>query len=504
MASASTVDSLLIRPAGPDPRPALALEGHAISHADLGEAVDRLSGRISAFAGPGDRVAVIASNVPALVFALFAIWRVGAVAVPLSARLREFELTRVLGDAEPAAIVTIDSYQGFSLSLLVEKLLPGLPAVRGCLVVDPLGEVLEEVTRDEHPGPAEPLDPDTAAILYTSGTTGAPKGALVSHACLLAGARELGALAELDPTDASILVVPIAHAFGLPCLLAAVASGGSAVLVDSTFSLGALLEAISAHGATVLHGSPALFADLLGRGLSERPTLRTGFVAGAVCPPRILEGLDAAGLTILNVFGMTEIGAATACRASDPPSLRSTTAGRPLPGYEFRVAPGERQEGLPGELQVRGPYVTAGYYRQPETTAEAFDGDWFRTGDLGSIDEAGYVSIAGRSKEVVHVAGFNVFPAEVEGFLLTHPDVAQAVVVGVPHERMGEVLEAYVVPAPGRDIEPATLLRFARSQIAGYKLPYAIRVLPELPLLPSGKPDRAALASSGNRSGSAP
>ena len=179
------------------------------------QAVDRLSGRISAFAGPGDRVAVVASNVPALVFALFAIWRVGAVAVPLSARLREFELTRVLGDAEPAAIVTIDSYQGFSLALLVEKLLPGLPAVRGCLVVDPLGEVLEEVTRDEHPGPAEPLDPDTAAILYTSGTTGAPKGALVSHACLLAGARELGALAELDPTDASILVVPIAHAFGL-------------------------------------------------------------------------------------------------------------------------------------------------------------------------------------------------------------------------------------------------------------------------------------------------
>jgi acyl-CoA synthetase (AMP-forming)/AMP-acid ligase II len=137
--------------------------------------------------------------------------------------------------------------------------------------------------------------------------------------------------------------------------------------------------------------------------------------------------------------------------------------------------------------------VTPGYLGRPEQTAEAFDGDWFRTGDLGSIDADGYIRIEGRAKEVVHVGGFNVFPAEVEAFFLTHPGVAQVAVVGVPHERMGEALAAYVVPRPGAQLEPAELLRFARPRIAGYKLPYAIRVVAELPLLASGKPDRVAL-----------
>ena len=161
--------------------------------------------------------------------------------------------------------------------------------------------------------------------------------------------------------------------------------------------------------------------------------------------------------------------------------MRHTTVGRALPGYEFRSAGGE-PDGTPGELQVRGPYVTPGYLERPEETAEAFDGEWFRTGDLGSVDEQGYIRIEGRAKEVVHVGGFNVFPAEVEAFFLTHPDVAQVVVVGVPHERMGEALAAFVVPRPGVELEPAALLRFARPKIAGYKLPYAIRVLAELPL----------------------
>ena len=219
--------------------------------------------------------------------------------------------------------------------------------------------------------------------------------------------------------------------------------------------------------------------------------MRTGLVAGAPCPPAVLEQLDATDTTILNVFGMTEIGAATSCRHDDSAERRHTTVGRALEGYEFRVA-GEDE---PGELQVRGPYVMPGYLGQPEQTAQAFDGDWFRTGDLGTIDDQGYIRIAGRAKEVVHVGGFNVFPAEVEGFLLGHPGVAQAVVVGIPHERMGEALAAFVVPRPGHELEPGELLRFARPRIAGYKLPYTIRVVDELPFLPSGKPDRVALAA---------
>ena len=252
--------------------------------------------------------------------------------------------------------------------------------------------------------------------------------------------------------------------------------------------------ALRDHAATVLHGSPALFARLLATEPDLLAEVRTGFVAGAHCPPVVLERLDETGPTILNLFGMTEIGAAAACRSDDAPELRHETVGRPLPDFEFRSA-GENAPDEPGELQVRGPHVTPGYLGQPDETAAAFDGEWFRTGDLGSIDELGYVRVAGRAKEVVHVAGFNVFPAEVEAFLLTHPEVVQAVVVGVPDERMGEVLAAYVVPTPGADLTPGALLRFARPRIAGYKLPYAISVVDELPLLASGKPDRVALAA---------
>jgi fatty-acyl-CoA synthase len=169
--------------------------------------------------------------------------------------------------------------------------------------------------------------------------------------------------------------------------------------------------------------------------------------------------------------------------------VRHTTVGRPLAGYSFRID----GDGPAGEVLVRGPHVTRGYYRQPEQTAAAFTDGWFRTGDVGSFDEVGNLCLSGRAKDVIHVAGLNVFPAEVEALLLTHPDVQQAVVVGVPSGPMGEAPHAFVVARSGSGLKPQALLQFARSRIAGYKLPYAIRLLPELPLLSSGKPDRAAL-----------
>ena len=279
-------------------------------------------------------------------------------------------------------------------------------------------------------------------------------------------------------------MIPASHAFGLTCLLSDVAAGAETVLVESTFSLGALVAAIERRGATVLHGSPTLFGSLLKAEPDGLRRIRAGFVGGAPAPPGLLEQVE--GLGILNLYGLTETGAVSCCRPEDPPERRRTTAGRPLPGVEVEV--------VDGELRVRGTGVTPGYFRRPEETAAAFEDGWFRTGDVAVLED-GFVRISGREKELVHVGGFNVFPAEVEAVLLTHPDVAQAAVVGVEDERMGEVLRAFVVPRPGSELTPAALLQFARGRIAGYKLPYAIRLLPELPLLPSGKPDRRALAA---------
>ena len=240
-------------------RPALLFRDGSLSYAELRRAAGGLARELEAL-GPGRSlegapVAVVAPNAPAIVAAMLAVWEAGAVAVPLSARLREFELERILRDVDPAAIVSPASHGGYSFDSLWSRLALELPALRGCLLVDEWGEVQERVpARPE--ADVKPLHPDAAAILYTSGSTGAPKGAVVTHACLLAEARALPELLGLSEGEGSALVIPASHAFGLACLLASLASKGRVVLVDSTLSLDPLLEAMAATAASVVHGSP--------------------------------------------------------------------------------------------------------------------------------------------------------------------------------------------------------------------------------------------------------
>jgi fatty-acyl-CoA synthase len=481
-------------------RPALTFSGRTFSYGDLESAADRLVERLDRLAPSaggtqtltGARVAIVAPNAPALVVGLRGAWRAGAVCVPLSARLREYELRGVLRNAEPAAIVSIASHRGYRFRDLLPELLRDLPSVRGCVFVDTAGEVEETILPAGGAAGWEPLEAEIAAILYTSGSTGAPKGALTTHESLAAEARELARRLGMTPNDKTVLVIPGTHAFGLACLLAALASGGTSALVDSTLSLEPLIAELGDPPAGLLHGSPALFAGLLKQRAGPWRGLR-GFVAGAPCPPDVLERLEASGASVLNLFGMTETGAACSCAPDDPPEARRTTVGRAFPGFSFRTVKAGGADEPVEELQVRGPYVTPGYFRQPTLTDEAFDDDWLRTGDLGSIEESGHIRISGRLKELIQVAGFNVLPAEVEGCLLGHPDVEQAVVVGVSHERMGEAPAAFVVVRDRSALREPDLIRFVRGRIAGYKVPYSIEILPELPLLASGKPDRPAL-----------
>jgi fatty-acyl-CoA synthase len=424
----------------------------------------------------GARVAIVAPNSPVLLTALFAAWRAGAVPVPLSTRLREYDLGRILDDADPAIVVSVAEHRGYSFANFARG--TDLP----WLLVDDDGTA-EPKAQSPEPR-AEGLDPDVGAILYTSGTTGESKGALVTRAALADQAEVLADVLGLGPDDVTALPVPVSHAFGLAAMLAGLASGGRVSLLEP----GVALDRID-PSATIMHGSPTLFANLLRAWPDDLTGLRGGFVAGASCPGELIERLEGKGATVLNLFGMTELGAAACCQPEDPAEVRYGSVGRPVPGFEFRAK--LLDDGEMSELQVRGTNVTPGYFGRPELTAEAFDDGWFRTGDLGHVDEGGYVHVSGRAKEVAHVGGFNVFPAEVEGCLLTHPDVLQAAVVAVPDERMGEALKAFVVP--DGDLTPAALLRFARERIAGYKLPYAIEIVPELPRLASGKPDRAAL-----------
>jgi acyl-CoA synthetase (AMP-forming)/AMP-acid ligase II len=468
-------------------RPALVWEEHEFTYAQLEAAVEGMAARLSNLVQDGQRVAILAPNSPALVIAMFATWRLGAVVLPLNARWREYELRGILRDGEPTILISVEAYRGYSFADLLPTLLPSLPTLRRCFLVDPLGEVQAEQNGcGVHEG--EPLAVEIGALLYTSGTTGAPKGALVKHSTESEGGQQVSGFLGSTPEDVAIFVIPIAHAFGLKALMVALVSGCRVVLTEAGFSLAPLVETIRRCGGTILHGSPALFTSFLKLAPASVPGLRTGLVAGAACPPQVLEQLDRAGLRVLNLYGMTEIGSATCCRPDDSSAVRFTTVGRPLTGYELRIV-----GGATGEIQVRGPYVTPGYFRQSQQTADSYDGDWFRTGDIGCLDRAGNLTISGRAKEVIHVGGLNVFPAEVEGFLLTHPDVVQAAVVGVPHATMGEAVQAFVVPRSRCQLTSAALLQYARARIAGYKLPYGIHLLRELPLLASGKPDRVSL-----------
>lgn len=466
--------------------PALSWEGATLTFAELSAAADRLAGELAP--APGERVAVVAPNVPALAIALFASWHAGAVAVPLSARLRRFELQRAFTDAQPAAAVGVAARGRSGLGAEIQALSRSTRSVRVCLLVDELGEVRDRV-RGRAAGEAPPTAGEIAAILYTSGTTGEPKGALLPHDL----AEAIGhSLAEVLGEHAGArygLAAPATHAFGLGCLLAGIAAGAPGLMAEVGTSVEPLVSALRSHGANVLHGTPALFGRLERAGAEL--SLRSGFVAGSWCPPELLQALDRRGAVILNLYGMTELGPIACCRPGDAPETRFHTVGRPVNGCEVRVSAAAAR---PGEVQVRSGLLPSGYHHRPWGREELADAEWLRTGDLGELDGDGTLRIAGRAKELVNVGGFNVFPAEVESFLLTHPSIGQAAVLGVPHPVLGEALQAIVVPAPGATLEPREVVRFARSGIAGYKVPYTVRVVEELPLLPSGKPDRRALS----------
>ena len=472
-----TIDDLLQRAVerGPE-RVALTWRGLRLSFAELDRAVDAAVARLGDVGvSTDDRVAIVAGNVPALAVLLFATWRAGAVALPLNDRLRSDDL----GSAFAATVPTITAF--------VERADAGADADRRARLLEttrierrqPAGDAAPTTTASAVPAP-----PGTGLILTTSGSTGTPKPVLVAHQRELDTAASLTDRLSLTPDDVTVLAVSLTHAFGLSCFLAAIASGGESILVDSTTSTGPLLDAAST--ATVLHGSPTLFTSVASAARPLPPRVRTGLSAGAAAPPGLLERLDDAGLTICNLYGMTELGATAATRPDDPAPVRWTTAGTALPGHELRI--------VDGELFVRGRHVTAGYYGQPERTARAFTEDgWFRTGDTGTLDDAGNLTVLGRLDDIVSIAGFTVSPAEVEACLLGHPDAIATVVVAVPDARLGHRLSAFVVPRPRATVSPRDLVGHVRQRLAGYKVPYRVEFMDDLPRLANGKPDRHTL-----------
>jgi malonyl-CoA/methylmalonyl-CoA synthetase len=454
-------------------RPALWAEGPGWrTRGDLEAAGARVAGRLArAGLAAGDRVLVSAATSMDLVVAYLGAVRMGLVVVPANTAYRERELAHIVADARPRAAVVDDPRRGG----WARRAAGGDLLVTGPEVDLPDGD--PPPLDGTHPG-------DPALLCYTSGTTGAPKGAVLAHGNLLASAEALRLAWRWTPEDRLVLALPLFHIHGLGVgLHGTLLAGASAVLLPR-FDVGAVLDAARDHQATLFFGVPTMYtrladsprADELGR-------LRLCVSGSAPLPGTVFERLAAnAGQRVLERYGMTE----TVMNVSNPcdGERRPGTVGLPLPGVELRLAGGDD-----GEILLRGPNVFSGYWENPEATAEAFGPDgWFHTGDLGSFDERGYLRIEGRSKELIITGGFNVHPREVEELLLEHPGVAEAAVVGTPSEEWGEEVTAYIVPAdpadpPGRE----ELLAFAAERLAGFKRPRALHYVEALPRNALGK-----------------
>lgn len=477
----------------------MAHGGGAVTYAEL----DERSRRFAAFlesrgVARGDRVAILLPNLPEFAVAYFGAIAAGAVAVPVNTRLSPPEVAYVLGDCAAAVLVTT------AARLTALGGLEALAALRARLVVGgeapgavPFGAALDIPPR---PAPAEVEPGDVATLLYTSGTTGFPKGAMISHANALFNASSCLATLGYREDDVGLVSVPLFHVTGLHSQLVALLALGASVVLQEEYDTRRMLELVSSHRVTALFFVPAIYKlitlrdDLAAYDLSR---VRVAAYGGAPMDPetvRALQGILPAELH--NCYGLTETSSLATVLPAELALSRADSVGRAVPGTEAEVRDpsGARlPAGEAGELCLRGPNVVRGYWGAPEKTAQAIQGGWLRTGDVARIDRDGLVVILDRLKDMINRGGEKIYGLEVENVLYAFPGVAEAAVVGVPHPVFGEVPAAFVAALPGASPDPEAIRRHCAERLADYKVPVAVRFVERLPRNPGGKVLKQAL-----------
>ncbi len=462
----------------------------------------------------GDRVALILPPCPEFVVAMFAAAKLGAVIVPMNPRVTRPELQYMLRHSETVLAVTAEDHGGEDYLAVFDELLPQLPELQYVVTVgeedlwydDQIFQFEDLLSAGEgRDFPTLEVDPDqdSLAILYTAGTMGKPKGVELTHANLLEVAFETAKLLDLTSRDRVIGVTAFFHVFGLgPGLLGSILSGSSLIL-QTGFGAAETLALIQRHRATVHYGVPTLFST----GLIEQreadldlSSLRVALAAGGPAPSELIQAVEKEMCPDFRVaYSLTETASVVAMtHPSDPPEKRLFTVGRPLAGIDVRVVDNEG-ETLPvesvGEIAIRGPGVMRRYYRQPQETRRAKGEDGFLlTGDMGMLDEEGYLHLVGRRREVIIRDGFTVYPREVEYRLQAHPAVREAAVVGIPDDVLGESVCACVVPIEGAIVTGPEIMDWCRVILADYKVPDLVRFLDDFPRTGTGKPRRVELA----------
>jgi malonyl-CoA/methylmalonyl-CoA synthetase len=487
------LDSLAVLPGDPAPG---APAGY--SWRTLDEASARIANLLEWLElPPGARIAVQTDkSVEALILYL-AVLRTGRVFLPLNTAYRAAEIEYFLKDAEPSMVVcsgrTFDDVSRIARQAGIDRVFS--------LNDDGTGTLLESAALHsaEH-DPASVRADDLAVILYTSGTTGRSKGAMLSHGNLLANSEALHACWGWSPSDVLIHALPIFHVHGLFVAAQGALFSGSRMIWFNRFDAKAVIQRLPE--GTVFMGVPTLYVRMLQEsGLTHEACRHMRlFLAGSapLLPATFDRWRERTGHSILERYGMSETVMLTSnpCHARDG-ERRAGTVGFPLPGVQLRIRDGNGRlcaRGETGGIEVNGPSVFKGYWRAPALTEEAFSADgWFRTGDMGTIDERGYLVIAGRSKDLIITGGYNVYPAEVESSLNELPGIAESAVIGVPHPDFGEAVVAVIVAEPGTSPDPATLIAELKTKIANFKVPKHVFVAGELPRNVMGKVQKAIL-----------
>lgn len=473
--------------------------------------------------GKGDHVAIWATNVPEWVVLQFATAKVGAVLVTVNTNYKSAELEYVLSQSDAMTLFLVRGFKDTDYVETVYDVVPELKQNRGgalsssklpylekvifigdhtpegMLAFNELESLGTDVPEAELERVKDSLDPqEVINMQYTSGTTGFPKGVMLTHKNIINNGFSIGQSMKFSEKDRLCIPVPFFHCFGCVLAVLACVPHGAAMVPVEIFNPEQVLKTIEAEKCTAVHGVPTMFIAELEHPNFESydlSTLRTGIMAGSPCPTevmkRVIRDMNADEITI--AYGQTESSPVISqTRTDDPIELRVATVGRALPDVEVKIVDIETGQSLPpgkqGELCTRGYHVMKGYYRMPEETARAIDGEnWLHTGDLAVMDENGYCKITGRIKNMIIRGGENIYPREIEEFLYTHPKISDVQIYGVPDKKYGEQVMAAVKIKEGVDVTEEEIKTFCKGRIANYKVPYYVRFVDEYPMTASGK-----------------
>lgn len=487
-------------------QPFVVADGVSISYREFEARVGRVAGGLAAHGvEQGDRVAIMLANGEAWLECFFAAVRLGAVAVPINPAYKYDEVDRILADSEAVVLVTDAEHAAMAAGLFDERLTVRRVFCTGAEVADEL-DAYDELRDHPAEAPGACTAPDTAlSLTYTSGTSGNPRGVLLSSknyaytaqtvAQTLAQSKGFGA------DDRLMSVLPFCHVASQICGPLSALAAGAAVLIPGAQPLQKLVRTVDSSRATVLAAAPNLFARLTQASEFDdahfeglRLALATGAPITEEAHCRFEERFE---VPLVTSYGLTEACGVSTINTDGPNGRRLGTVGRPIPGQEFQVVDdhdAERRAGAAGEFVLRGPNVMIGYLDEDEATADTLRSGWLHTGDVGFVDDDGFVHLVGRKKELIVRGGEHVYPSEVEDVLRRHPAVAEAAVIGVEDDAQGEEVAAFVVLEPGHNLTPTEALSFCRDHLANYKCPGIVEFRDALPMTPTGRVRKAFLA----------